>query len=74
MVVVGEAGEARHAACVVVLEPLEKFTQFLSAFLLLLQPLTLLLGWISDKNKTFHRLHEKIKQIIQWKGWRYLPE
>lgn len=43
MVVMGEAGEARHAAGVVVLEPFEEFTQFLSALLLLLQPLTLLL-------------------------------
>lgn len=43
MVVMSEACEARHAACVVVLQPLEKFTKFLSAFLLLGQPLTLLL-------------------------------
>lgn len=43
VVVVGEAGEAWHAARVVVLEPLEEFSQFLSALLLLLQPLSLLL-------------------------------
>lgn len=43
VVVVGEAGEAWHAACVIVLEPLEEFSQFLSALLLLLQPLSLLL-------------------------------
>lgn len=36
MVVMGEASEAGHAAGVVVLEPLEEFTQFLSALLLLL--------------------------------------
>lgn len=51
VVVVGEAGEARHAAGVVVLEPLEEFAEFLPAFLLLLQPLTLLLGWDSDAGK-----------------------
>lgn len=43
VVVVGEAGEAWHAACIIVLEPLEEFSQFLSALLLLLQPLSLLL-------------------------------
>lgn len=43
VVVVGEAGEARHAARVVVLEPLEELPQLLSALLLLLQPLRLLL-------------------------------
>lgn len=42
MVVVGEAGEARHAAGVVVLEPLEELAQLLPALLLLLQPLILL--------------------------------
>lgn len=36
MVVMGEAGEAWHAAGVVVLEPLEEFTEFLPALLLLL--------------------------------------
>ena len=43
VVVMGEAREAGHAASVVVLEPLEEFTQLLSALLLLLQPLSLLL-------------------------------
>lgn len=43
VVVMGEAGEAWHAARVIVLEPLEEFSQFLSALLLLLQPLSLLL-------------------------------
>lgn len=43
MVVVCEAGEARHAAGVVVLEPLEELAQLLPALLLLLQPLILLL-------------------------------
>lgn len=43
VVVVGEAGEARHAARVIVLEPFEEFAKLLSAFLLLLQPLALLL-------------------------------
>lgn len=43
VVVMGEAGEAWHAAGVIVLEPLEEFSQFLSALLLLLQPLSLLL-------------------------------
>lgn len=52
MVVMGEAGEARHAACVVVLKPFKEFTQFLSALLLLLQPLSLLLRWHSNENKT----------------------
>lgn len=43
LVVVGEAGETRHAAGVVVAEPLEQFTELLPAFLLLHQPLLLLL-------------------------------
>lgn len=43
MVVMGEAGEAWHAACVIVLKPFQEFTQFLSALLLLLQPLSFLL-------------------------------
>ncbi len=51
MVIMCEAGEARHAASVVVLEPLEEFTEFLSAFLLLLQPLSLLLWWHSDEDE-----------------------
>lgn len=42
VVVVGEASEAWHAARIIVLEPLEEFSQFLSALLLLLQPLSLL--------------------------------
>lgn len=51
VVVVGEAGEARHAAGVVVLEPLEELAEFLPAFLLLLQPLALLLRWDSGGKK-----------------------
>lgn len=54
MVVVGEAGEARHTAGVIVLEPFKEFTQFLPAFLLLLEPLSLLFGWHSDKEKNKH--------------------
>lgn len=52
MVVVGETGEARHAAGVIVLEPFEEFTQFFPAFLLLLQPLSLLLGRRSAMTRT----------------------
>lgn len=48
VVVVGKAGEAWHAAGVVVLEPLEEFAKFLPAFLLLLQPLTFHLRWDSE--------------------------
>lgn len=48
VIVVGKAGEARHAAGVVVLEPLEEFAQFLPAFLLLLQPLAFHLRWDSE--------------------------
>lgn len=51
VVVMGEAGEAWHAARVVVLQPLEEFSQFLSALLLLLQPLSLLLWRNSDQMK-----------------------
>lgn len=52
MVVVGEAGEARHTAGVVVLEPFEEFTQLFPAFLFLLQPLSLLLRRHSAKTRT----------------------
>lgn len=51
MVVMGEAGEARHAAGVIVLEPLKEFTEFLSTLLLLLQPLTLLLWRHSEDGR-----------------------
>lgn len=54
MVVVGEAGQTRHAAGVVVLESLQEFAQFFSALLLLLQPLSLLLGRHSDGNKIYY--------------------
>lgn len=53
VVVMGEAGQAGHAASVVVLEPFEEFAQFLPALLILLQPLTLLLGRHSDDDKHF---------------------
>lgn len=53
VVVVGEAGQTRHAAGVVVLEPLQEFAQLFSALLLLLQPLSRLLVWHSDGNKIY---------------------
>lgn len=43
VVVVGEAGEARHAASIIVLQPLEQLAQFLLAFLLPQQPHLVLL-------------------------------
>lgn len=50
VIVVGEASEARHAAGVVVPEPFQEFAEFLPAFLLLLQPLRLLL-WHPDERR-----------------------
>lgn len=44
VVVMGEAGEAGHAARVVVAEPLQQLAQFLPALLVLQHPLLLLLG------------------------------
>ena len=40
----GEAGQAGHAARVIVTEPLQQFAQLLPAFLVFQYPLLLLLG------------------------------
>lgn len=60
MVVVGEAGEAGHAAGVIVLEPFEEFAQFFPAFLFLLQPLSLLLGRHSAESRTISVAEEDV--------------
>lgn len=44
LVVMGEAGEARHAASVIITEALQELPQLLPAFLLFHQPLFLIFG------------------------------
>jgi len=48
LVVMCEACEARHAAGVIVPQPLEELAELLATLLLLHHPLFLLFGWHSD--------------------------
>lgn len=57
LVVMGEAGEARHAASVIITEALQKLPQLLPAFLLFHQPLFFIFGC------HFTRLKEQISSV-----------
>lgn len=74
VVVVGEAGEAGHAAGVVVAEPLQQLAQFLPALLVLQYPLLLLLGGhpVHRRRERWTR-HEGRWIRVQWGAKNVTP-